>query len=60
LTFEKVIREVEVETHKTIFVHFTQILAFVDDIDLVSRSPPNLKENFIKLEKAAKNIGLKI
>jgi endonuclease/exonuclease/phosphatase family metal-dependent hydrolase len=60
IALEKVIREAEVETRNTIFVHSTQILAFADDIDLVSRSLPNLKENFIKLEKAAENMGLKI
>lgn len=36
------------------------ILAFGDDIDIVGNTTVSAKEQFIKLEKAAKEVGLRI
>lgn len=38
----------------------TQILGYADDLDIVSRSIRDLRDTFIKLETAAKKMGLQI
>jgi len=37
-----------------------QILAYADDIDIISRSPISLQEATIALDRAARRIGLEI
>jgi hypothetical protein len=37
-----------------------QILAYADDIDIISRSPKSLQEATIALDRAAKRMGLEI
>lgn len=57
LTLEKAIRQSRVNTRGTILFKSTQLL---DDIDIVARSLVDLKESFINIEKAAREIGLEI
>lgn len=44
----------------TIFYKSTQILAFADDIVIISRNQKTLCEQFIELEKAAQDMGMEI
>ena len=44
----------------TKFYKSVQILAYADDIDIIARSQPALKEAFISFERAAGEMGLKI
>jgi hypothetical protein len=60
IALKKVIRDAGILRHSTVLGHSTQILAFADDIDLVSITLHNLKKNLIMLEEAAEAIGLKI
>lgn len=60
IALEKVVRRTELTTN--IFGHNGPclILAYADDLDVVGRSTVNVKEAFIKLEKEAKKMGLKV
>jgi hypothetical protein len=49
-----------VETRGTIFNKSVQILAYADDIVLIRCSLAVVKGTFINVEKAAKEMGLKI
>lgn len=59
LALEGAIRQSGVNTRDTILSKSTQLLAYAD-IDIVSRSVEDLKESFIKIERAAREIGLEI
>jgi sorting nexin-29 len=58
ISLEKVIRDAEVETRGTIFNKSVQILAYADDI--IARSLAVVKETFISMEKAAKEMELTV
>jgi hypothetical protein len=60
ISLEKVIRDAEVETGGTIFNKSVQILAYADDIVITGRSLAVVKETFISMEKAAKEMGLTV
>ena len=60
IALEKVIRDSGIQTRGTIFFKTVQILAYADDIDLMARTIPGLKEAFLNLEKCARNMGLVI
>jgi hypothetical protein len=60
LALEKVIRDSEIETKRTIYNKSTQILAYTDDIVTVWRSIEALKKTIKKLMKAAQVMGLTI
>ena len=60
LALEKAVRDADIDTRGTIYYKSVQLLAYADDIDIIGRSPKAVKETFSKLEKAAKNMGLKI
>ena len=60
LCLEYVIRKAEIETSGTIFNKTLQPLGYADDIDLISRSFPDLVETLKKLVAAAESVGLKL
>lgn len=60
LALEGAIRRSGVNTRDTILSKSTQLLAYADDIDIVSRSVEDLKESFIKIGRTAREIGLEI
>jgi hypothetical protein len=60
IAFEKVIRNSDIQTRRTIFLKTVQILAYADEIDILSRTILGLKEAFLNLEKSARNMGLVI
>ena len=60
IAFEKVIRNSDIQTRRTIFLKTVQILAYADDTDLMARTISGLNEAFLYLEKSARNMGLVI
>jgi hypothetical protein len=58
ISLEKVISDAEVETRGTIINNSYHILAYADDVFLIGRSLVVVKETFIIMEKAAKEMGL--
>ena len=56
----KVIRDSGIQTSGHIFHKEVQLLAYADDIDVISRSESGLKEAFQELEFSAKAMGLVI
>lgn len=60
LALEKAIRQLGVNSRGTILYKSTHLLVYADDIDIIARSVVDLKENFINIEKAAREIGLEI
>ncbi|KAJ4430124.1 hypothetical protein ANN_22334 [Periplaneta americana] len=58
IALESVVRKSEVQTRSNIFYKSTQILAFADDIVIIGRSVKYVKEVFLSLEQAGKEIGL--
>jgi hypothetical protein len=59
-SLEKVIRDAEVETGGTIFNKSVQILAYADDIVIIGRSLAVVKETFVSMEKAVREMGLTV
>jgi sorting nexin-29 len=57
-TLGKVIRDAKINISGSIFYKSVQMFAYVDDIDLVEQSQAAMKEAFISLEMAAKEVGL--
>jgi hypothetical protein len=55
-----VVRKAGVQTIGTIFYKSVQLLAYADDIDIIARSRTALKEAFLSLERAAREVGLRI
>jgi hypothetical protein len=58
IALEKVIRESGIDTRGTAFHKSTQLLAYADDVDIIGRTERAVSETFIKLEEAAKRMGL--
>ena len=60
LALEMVVRKAGIQTNGTIFYKSVQLLAYADDIDIIARSRKALKEAFLSLERAAREMGLRI
>jgi hypothetical protein len=60
ISLENLIRDAEVETRGTIFNKSVQIMAYTGDIVIAGRSLAVVKETFISMEKAAKEMGLTV
>ena len=60
IVMEKVIRDSNIDTRATIHTKSIQLLGYADDLVIVSRSIRDLKDAFIKLESAARKMGLVI
>jgi sorting nexin-29 len=57
---EKIIRDANINQHGNIFYKSVQILAYADDIHIISRFPKSLQEATIALDRAARRMGLEI
>ena len=57
IAVEKVIRDSGIQTSGHIFHKEVQLLAYADDIYVISRSESGLKEPFQELELSAKAMG---
>jgi hypothetical protein len=55
---EKTVRDAGIEKRGTIYHKSIQVLAYVDDIDIIGQTTGAVKDTFLKLEKAAQEIGL--
>ena len=60
ITLEKTIPEANLNQRGNIFYKSVQILAYADDIDIISRSPKSLQEVTVALDRAARIMGLEI
>jgi sorting nexin-29 len=60
IALEKIIREANINQRGNIFYKSVQILAYADNIDIISRSPKSLQEATITLDEAARMMGLEI
>jgi sorting nexin-29 len=60
IALEKIICDANINQCGNIFYKSVQILAYADDIDLISRSPKSLQEATIALDRAARRMGLEI
>jgi hypothetical protein len=60
LALEIVVRKAGIQTNGTIFYKLVHLLAYADDIDIIARSRKTLKEAFLSLERAAREMGLRI
>jgi hypothetical protein len=60
IVLEHVIRKTQVDTSSNICYKSGQIIGYADDINIVGRSIPAIKEIFDPLETAALEVGLKI
>lgn len=60
LTLEKIVRDAGIQTRGTIFYKSTQILAYADAINIISRSENDLKKTFLALQNSAVKMGLNI
>ena len=56
----KMIRDANINQRGNIFYKSVQILAYADDIDIISRTPKSLQEATIALDRAARRMGLEI
>jgi len=57
---EKIIREANINECGNILYKSVQILAYADDIDIVSRSPKSLQDVTVAVDRAARMMGLEI
>ena len=60
LCLEKIIRDSNTHTSGSIYTKSTQILGYADDIDIIGRQKSDVESSFVEIERAAKDIGLKI
>ena len=58
LALEKVIRAMSINWKGTIFTSSKQLTAFADDVDLLGRGTLAVKESFVEMQTAGKEIGL--
>jgi hypothetical protein len=56
----KIICDANIKQHGNIFYKSVQLLAYTDDIDIISRSPKSLQESTIASDRDAKRLGLEI
>jgi sorting nexin-29 len=57
---EKIMCDANINERGNIFYKSVQILAYADDIDIITRSPKSLQETTIALDRAARRMGLEI
>ena len=57
---EKIVRDSLANTRGTIYFKSAQLLAYVDDIDVIGRSQRDVKEAFKSLETEAAKMGLAV
>jgi sorting nexin-29 len=60
IALEKIICEANINQHGNIFYKSVQILAYADNVDIVSRSPKSVQETTTALDEAARMMGLEI
>ena len=60
IALEKIICDANINQRGNIFYKSMQILAYADDIDIISRTPKSLQEATIALDRAARRMGLEI
>jgi len=60
IALEKIIHEANINQRGNIFYKSVQILAYANDIDIISKSPKSLQEATTTLDRAARMIGLEI
>ena len=60
MALEKIIREANINQRGNIFYKSVQILAYADDIDIISSSQKSLQEAIIVLDRATRMMGLEI
>ena len=60
ITLEKIKRDANINQCGNIFYKSVQILAYADDIDIISRSPKSLQEATIVLDRAARRMGMEL
>ena len=60
IALEKMIHDANINQCGNILYKSTQILAYADDADIISRSPKSLQEATIALDRAARRMGLEI
>jgi sorting nexin-29 len=60
IALEKIIRDANINQCGNIFYKSVQILAYADDIDIISRSLKSLQEATIALDRATRRMGLEI
>ena len=60
IALEKMIRDTNINQRGNIFYKSVQILAYADDINIISRTPKSLQEATIALDGAARRMGMEI
>lgn len=60
IVLEKAVRSSNVDVNNTIYRKSVQVLAYADDIDIVTRSVRQLNETFTELQREAAKLGLKV
>jgi hypothetical protein len=57
---EVIVRRANLQTTGTIYNKETQLLAYVDDIDIVGRSESTVRNTYLALEREAAKVGLQL
>ena len=60
IALEEIIHDANINQHGNIFYKSVQILAYADDIDIISRSLKSLQEATAASDRAARRMGLEI
>jgi hypothetical protein len=60
VVLEVIVLRANLQTSGTIYNKETQLLAYVDDIDIVGRSQSAVRDAYLALERKAAKVGLKI
>ena len=60
IALEKIIRDANINQRGNIFYKSVQILAYADDIDIISRTLKSLQEATVALDRAARRTGFEI
>ena len=60
IALEKIIRDANINQRGNIFYKSVHILAYADDIDIISKSPKSFQETTVALDRAARRMWLEI
>lgn len=60
LALEYIVRKTQVDVNATIINRSVQLVGYADNLNILGRSLPAMKETFLELEEAAREIVLKI
>lgn len=60
IVLERVVRNISINPGGTIFNRMVQIMAYADDVVLISRSIQEMKTSFIQLEEESTKMGLRV